>query len=269
MDGLLTVSVLSEIGEERARAQGGEAVNLIYPHEYRPGDRITLSCSAPGRHLVIRLDDAMEPSVVFLRGGVFSLPVPFGEKKAAYSPKAFSGGLHLLTARFAEPWEIAAYRNLALNVYDCHDNTACFPHARANVETRGESVFAARNAIDGVTANRSHGLWPCTSWGINRDPGAELTLDFGREVEIDRVVLVARADFPHDNWWKSADLVFSDGSALTAEMEKTARPQAVAFAAKRVTWLRLCRLRQDADDPSPFPALSQIEVYGTEAEPRG
>ena len=30
---------------------------------------------------------------------------------------------------------------------------------------------------------------------------------------------------------------------------------------KEITWLELCNLIK-AEDPSPFPALSQIEVYG-------
>lgn len=33
-------------------------------------------------------------------------------------------------------------------------------------------MFAARNAIDGVTANRSHGSWPYESWGINKREGS-------------------------------------------------------------------------------------------------
>ena len=44
----------------------------------------------------------------------------------------------------------------------------------ANVETRGEAVFAARNAIDGIYENDAHGIWPYQSWGINRDPNAAL-----------------------------------------------------------------------------------------------
>lgn len=60
-------------------------------------------------------------------------------------------------------------------------------------------MFAARNAIDGVVANDSHGRWPYESWGINMQDDAELTLDFGRAVDFDRIVLYTRADFPHDN----------------------------------------------------------------------
>lgn len=33
--------------------------------------------------------------------------------------------------------------------------------------TRGESVFAAQNAIDGITVNTCHGEWLYQSWGIN------------------------------------------------------------------------------------------------------
>ena len=60
-------------------------------------------------------------------------------------------------------------------------------------------------------------LYSCllyTSWGINRDPGAALTLDFGREVLLDELRITERADFPHDNYWVKATVEFSDGSRL-------------------------------------------------------
>ena len=104
--------------------------------------------------------------------------------------------MHTLTARLATEEEILSYKNLALNVYDQHENSTSYPHAFANVETRGESVFAARNAINGNSVNYSHGKWPFESWGINQNPDAEMTVDFGRIVEIDKVVLTIRADFP-------------------------------------------------------------------------
>ena len=74
--------------------------------------------------------------------------------------------------------------------------TGFYPHASANVETRGEAVFAARNAVDGVYENDAHGTWPYQSWGINRDPSAALTIEFGRSVTVDELRLTLRADFP-------------------------------------------------------------------------
>ena len=48
-------------------------------------------------------------------------------------------------------------------------------------------------------------------------------------------------------------------------MEKSEKPHVCAFEKKRVIWLTFDRLIK-ADDPSPFPALSQIEVYGKEVQ---
>lgn len=260
----LELEVVSAQGETLARSAGNGFVNLVYSQEYAPGDRLVLTAPASPARLLVQLDSGLTPALVYLPGGRYEYPVPLGEKHKPYPPGAFAGGLHLLRAREATPGEVGLCRNLALNSHDCHENGSCYPHASANVETRGESVFAAANAIDGNTENRSHGSWPYESWGINRDPDAELTVDFGRTVEIDRVVLVTRADFPHDNWWKSAELAFSDGSALEAEMEKSAAPHGFSFAKKRVSWVRLRKLRKDENDPSDFPALSQIEIFGRE-----
>src|SRR5699024_11398160 len=95
----------------------------------------------------------------------------------------------------------------------------------ANVETRGEAVFAARNAIDGIFENSSHGEYPYQSWGINRDPNAALTLDFGREVLLDELRITERADFPHDNYWTRATVTFSDGSQLEIPLVKSRKPR--------------------------------------------
>lgn len=91
-------------------------------------------------------------------------------------------------------------------------------------------------------------------------------LFFGHEVTIDRIVLYIRVDVPHDNWWTQVTFCFSDGSQLnmdTLNMDtiKTAEAQELVFEEKCVTWLEMCDMKK-ADDPSPFPALSQIEVYG-------
>ena len=167
--------------------------------------------------------------------------------------------------RYARDYEIKSYRNLAKNVMDQHRGQECYPHAHANVETRGEAVFAARNAIDGVTANLSHGKWPYESWGINMQDDAQMTLEFGRPVDFDQIVLYTRADFPHDNWWEKVTFTFSDGTSETVELEKSVEPHIISLERRGITWLTFGQLIK-ADDPSPFPALTQIEVYGREHE---
>ncbi len=92
--------------------------------------------------------------MVYLKGDM-NYPIPFEEKRLHLSPRAFMGDRHLLRVRKARDFEIYQYRNLAFSVVDHHENRTYFPHVSANVETRGESVFAAQNAIDGITVNQS------------------------------------------------------------------------------------------------------------------
>ena len=258
---VLALKVLDKNGKTICVSSGEDCVSLVCTAEYTEGDRIVLETSEKNIHVMLQVDDAMGPAFVYITDNV-SYQIPFGEKRICYSPKVFYGSRHYLYARIAREDEIKAYRNLALNVCDQHGETNCYPHAQANVETRGESVFAARNAIDGVCENRSHGEWPYESWGIIMREDAQMSVDFGHEVETDKIVLYTRSDFPHDNWWKQVTLTFSDGTSIKWDLEKSSLPHILEFEKKRVTWVRLGNLIK-ADDPSPFPALSQIEVYGT------
>lgn len=256
----LSIKVLDKSGKTICVGSGEDYVSLVCTAEYKEGDMIALESSEKNIHVLWQVDDALGAAFCFITDNVYYM-IPFGEKRISYSPKVFSGSRHYLYARVAREDEVYAYRNLALNVCDQHGDPHCYPHAFANVETRGEAVFAARNAIDGVCENRSHGEWPYESWGINRRDDAEMTVDFGREVEADKVVLYTRSDFPHDNWWKQVTLTFSDGTALDWELEKSSLAHVLPIEKKRITWVKLGNLIK-ADDPSPFPALSQIEVYG-------
>lgn len=260
------LSVKDREGNMKARAEAqanGETV-LAWEGEYQEGDQIICTFPETGRFYVVRIDDTMDEALVYVTKEEVVFDIPFEEKKTSYNPKAFTGERHYLTLRPAKAFEVSAYRNLAQNTMDQHGDPGCYPHASANVETRGEAVFAARNAIDGVVANLSHGNWPYESWGINRQDDAEMTLEFGRPVDFDTIVLYTRADFPHDNWWVEATLSFSDGSTEVVKMEKSIESHSFAIAKKGITWIKLGNLIK-ADDPSPFPALTQIEVYGTES----
>ncbi len=268
----IAISINDKNGTLLATDNGNYAVNLVYKAEYQEGDTITLT-TKPGSFLVIQLDDALAPSFVYMKGANYTLTIPFGEDRLAYNPKTFSGDIHLLKAREAEQCEIESRKNLALN---CHDTTSakdvCFPHVSANIETRRESVSAARNAIDGNTENRSHGNWPYESWVINCNPNAELTLEFGRAVKMDKLVLVPCADFPHDNYLQHATVTFlaPDGTeqSRTLDMGKSYAPHEWNFATapKTITALKLGNLLKDETAPSSFVALTQIEVWGTEAD---
>lgn len=140
------------------------------------------------------------------------------------------------------------------------------PHVYANVETRNEAWFSARNVINGNVASSGHGAYPYESWGINQRNDAALTVFFGRPVRINKLFITLRADFPHDNWWKNATISFSDGTNLTLTFAKSGLPQAFEITPRVVDSLTMHDMYADESDPSPFPALTQLEVWGTEAE---
>lgn len=258
------LKVLASDGRTRMTCPAAPQVSLVYTAAYEPGDRIVMECDEPGCFCVVQFEDTLQPALIYVAQREISYRIPFGEERMAFSPKSFTGIRHLIRARFAQPYEIAARRNLAFNPFDRHGENGFFPHAVANVETRGETAFAAYNAIDGICENVSHGEWPYHSWGINRDPKAEWKLLFGRPVTVDEVRIVLRADFPHDSYWTQATVAFSDGSSEVLPLVKTAAPQVFSIAPRTVEWLKLCELIK-AEGPSPFPALTQFEAWGKEA----
>ena len=262
---ILSLKVLDKKGNTICVSSGENFVDLVCTHIYEEGDCIVLETSEKNIHINWQVDDALQTSFVYITDNV-SYEIPFGEKRISYSPKVFMGNKHYIYAEVAREDEVESYRNLALNAADQHREVPCFPHATANVETRGESVFAAKNAIDGVRANLSHGEWPYESWGINMQDDAVMKVDFGRKIKTGKVVLYTRSDFPHDNWWEKVTLRFSDESMLEVSLSKSNLAHVLTFPEKEISWIELCNLIK-ANDPSPFPALSQIEVYGKVVRP--
>lgn len=260
---MITISVLDASGALLASSAHESEAFLCLDRVYEPGDTIVIA--SDGKHVWAQLDTALLPGEVYLPGGRMSWRVPEGEHRLAYCPGAFAGPRHLITARGMTQVEVAARRNVACNPADLRGDTDFFPHCTANVETRGESCFAARNVIDGLRACTSHGEWPFQSWGIGAREDAWLLVDFGREVTIDEMALTLRADFPHDAYWVSGHVVMSDGSEASYNLQKTGNRQYIPLGRHTVTWLRLERM-QKSDDPSAFPALIELEVFGADSQ---
>lgn len=270
----LRISVQNKAGEELCRAEGQQIVWLAHKGEYQPGDTLVFTTDEFPACYFIQVDGGMDEAYVYLTGGRVEYPIPFEPEAAAYDrlrlsycPGSFAGESHYIAMRKARREENANYRNLALNPMDRQGAVDCWPHVTANAETKGPiaPVFAVRNVIDGVLANAEHWPWPFQAWGIDQREDAAVTLEFGRPVNLEELWLVTRADFPHDSWWKEATVVFSDGSSEVLPMQKSAAPHIFPIRRQGIAWLRIERLVR-ADDPSPFPALTQIMAWGRSAE---
>lgn len=259
---MLTISVINENKEILAQTSDDTYAQLLYTQNYAQGDCICVQTDEVNTCLVVQLEDTMPQTMVYVAQGEYTLPIPFAEQKNSYNPKSFTGDYHFIAVRKATVLEMQQHIDLACNPYDHHANTAFYPHVKANVETRGEAVFAARNAVDGNTANHGHGLFPFESWGIQQRADAAFSVHFGREVQCDGIGVTIRCDFPHDNWWHTATVQFSDGSKEVLQLQKTNLPQHFTIAPRKIEWAQLCEMKKDETDPSPFPALTALQVFG-------
>ena len=257
---MISITVQSSEGTVLAYAEHPEEAWLSVDRVYQPGDVIRVT--GPAR-LRVQMDQAIPAGEVFLPSGVMTWPVPAGEHRLAYAPGTFESPRHIVFAAAVPDSELHRTRNLALNPADLRGNTDFYPHCTANVETRNEACFCARNVIDGLRLNSYHGEWPFQSWGIGAREDAWCELDFGRPVIAEKMALTLRADFPHDAYWTAGHVVLSDGTDLSFSLRKTADRQWIDLGGRTVSRRRLERLVK-SDDPSAFPALRQWEVFGRE-----
>lgn len=260
----MKITLTDRLGRPIKSEQGEGSVTLVTDQAYGFEDIWVFECQAES-FVEITLDPHIKPSIIYVPDGKVVYQIPAGPKLQAYHPEAFKGDGHEVTMKMVDEEVLKTPRNLALNGLDKRWDTGYFPHASANVVTRDEPWFEAKNAIDGHLTRDGHGGWPYQSWGGGLRDDLEFTLDFGREVLIDEIIIYLRADYngDHDVNWESCLMTFSDGSERGIVMEKSEDGQSYKFDQKKVTWLKLSHLKREVSEA--FSALTQIEVCGVEA----
>ena len=274
---MLTLKIVGVDKTVKAEYKGMD-IKAEYKGELVAGDKIKVNLDG-GEFLAIKLDERVSESIVWVPSKSFEYLIPNGWQLGCGYPKGtFTGDTHVICVREPEDEEVYGYRNLALNPYDAHGKTRYFPHATANFVTREDPAFYERNAIDGVIDVQGHGPFPYHSWAGGARDDIEYFLDFGREVELDKLVFYLRADFrhddmtglPHDSYWKNIDIEFSDGEVIHGEFKldntdlnpKNSEGQVVSFEKKTTKSIHLFNFVQ-ATEVLSFAALSQLEAYGT------
>ena len=275
--GMLNLKIIDNKGNVKVEKNGSD-INFDYEATWEVGDKIKVLLDGCN-YISVKLDDTLKESIVYVPSRSFEFIIPNENvQSACYNPKAFKGDKHNLKIREVEDDEVYSYRNLALNSHDMRGRARSYPHASANFVTREEPCFYERNAIDGDFDNQGHGGYPYHSWAGGARNDLEFTLDFGREVEVDKIVLYLRADFikdkngePHDSYWKTIDIEFSDGEIVegnfvldrdTFPSDENRKGKVVQLKEKKVTKkIKLYNFVQATEQLS-FAALSQIEVYG-------
>lgn len=120
----LQISVFDKNGELKCQASDQDQAIMVFEGTYEEGDTLVFETSNTGAFYVIRIDDCMDESLVYLTSPKVVYTIPFNEKKISYNPKCFTGERHYVTMRTAEEYEVTAYRNLAKNVMTSMVTTA-------------------------------------------------------------------------------------------------------------------------------------------------
>ena len=260
---IINLKLINASGEVKFRAYGS-SIDERYSGEYEAGDKYRIElCDT--EFVKIKLDETLAESIIYVPDGIFEFEIPFGDARSlGYAPEAFASDSHRIICEEPTEAEIYGEREISLNSHDKHNIPKYFPHASANFVTRESPSFFERNAIDGVINNLGHGKYPYHSWGGGLREDLEFTVHFGTPVEVSRVVLYLRADFPHDTYWKEADIEFSDGSRQHVDLVGTAQGQAAEFEPKLTESVKLTGFKQQRleDGSLSFAALTQIQIFG-------
>jgi hypothetical protein len=250
------------LDKEGNRMQESRNKPFEYNQKLNPGETISFVGS---KYMTLQVGDEGQKSIVYSPRNSGSIVIPPVREKEK-GPKIYRQEQIKVSINEVTSEDLLKYRNLAFNPYDWQtDNVSFFPHIETNSECRNEYRYSARNVINGLSENTSHGKWKDRSWGPEQITDPWIDIDFGRLVEVDKVVIYIRADFPHDGYWRTANLAFDDGTEEIIKFKKTAKPQTFTFSKRKIKSFRIKELTQPK--PLQWCALTEVQVWGKEAFP--
>ncbi|MDZ7619994.1 MAG: discoidin domain-containing protein, partial [Patescibacteria group bacterium] len=147
-------------------------------------------------------------------------------------------------------------RNLAANEDAYSYHLRSYPRATSNSHYRYRPEYSPSKVIDG---NGSPGKY----WRPARRTDVWLMVEFGREVEVEQVVLVLRRHDGQDKTWTGATLEFSSGDKIAIELKNTAEPQVFAFPKRKCAWVKLVDFQESF--PLGDNGITEFEVHGRDA----
>lgn len=248
---------------------------------FKTGAVIDITLPEGEHYLAVSISkDYIDETIVYLPSGKFSYTIP--NLSYSYPTELKRVSKHTVSARIPSEDELLSSQNIAKNPLDLIENDdgikaydyaywsgEVYPHASTSSVCRlyeseeSKYQFEARNAIDGMVKNSSHGGYPYQSWGPDSnfsEKDGYIMIDFGHEVVVEDLDLYIRADFPHDTYFNGMKVEFSDGSTKTFKIEKSGDKQVFELGEKNTTYIKLTRLTKE--DHSGWAAITEIEVIG-------
>ncbi|MGN1409993.1 MAG: hypothetical protein ACI4XJ_07430 [Eubacteriales bacterium] len=220
------------------------------------------------KYIAVCLNSKLGEQIVYCPSGVFEYRFPSG--MGSIFPTALNDKTdvvyinNVIAARIPTEDELTEQRNLAENVYDLKNSANQFPHAETNsVADNNALQYESRCAIDGFTANQGHGTWPVQSWGPDKATmdSNYISVDFGREVQLDSLEIIIRCDFPHDTWFTGAEITLSDGTTRQINMYKTDDAMVFDMGGAKTSSIRLSGFTTAEDK---WAAITEIRAFGSD-----
>ena len=144
-------------------------------------------------------------------------------------------------------------RNLAVNPKAAIFSLRSYPRAISNSHFKYLYEFAPINVIDGSFDKARF-------WKPNRRTDLWLTIEFGREVEAEKVILALILTEGQKKTWSKAVLEFSDGSKQEIVLKNTDQPQSFDFAKRKTSFVKLTGLTELF--PLSENGIAELEVWG-------
>ncbi len=247
-------------------ASGEKSVELVVSEAYKLGKKITVTLPETQKFLAITIAKGeLDESILYLKNSKLEYTIP--DFSRTYPPKLKTQP-QTISARIPTVEELTKSHNIALNTCDLLNLKNAFPHATTTNVHDASADWMARNVIDGFTQNKGHGTYPYQSWGpgLGLSRTDKLTIDFGHDVAVTQLVITIRADFPHDGYWDSCRVYFSDGTYQELEITNSAKGQKIAVidGLKYTSSLEFKRFEKAKDSQGDWCAWMEVEVKGYE-----
>lgn len=262
----LSIEFTGADGAKTISASGIGYAILNISETYKSGQKIKITLPEGEKYVAVCLSSRLGESIVYCENGIFEYTFPANMANIFPLTLNENSGIvyvnNVAFARIPTNDELLEKRNLALNPYDLTNAANVFPHAFTNsVADDNAEHYAARCAIDGFSANTSHGVYPVQSWGPDKDSMSEnyITVDFGREIVLDSLEIVARCDFPHDTWFTDADVTLSDGSVTHIDLYKTKDAMTFDMGGVKTSSIKLSGFKTAVNN---WAAISEIRAIG-------
>lgn len=144
-------------------------------------------------------------------------------------------------------------RNLAVNKDAYTYHLRSYPRVTSNSHYQYRPEFSPNHAIDGKRSMDKY-------WRPARRTDLWLKVEFGREVEAGKVVIMLHHDAGQDRTWTDAALEFSSGEKVAVKLKNTSEPQEFSFPKQKCAWVKLVDLHQCF--PLVDNGIVEFEVYG-------